>query len=126
MEAAGAGPGGGDVDLSGEPPPVVPDFSWNVGLDYRAPAGADMDLVAGVQVSHNGEYEGLQAWNPVTNPSFTVINAQVGLARDNWELMLNLENVADEVYYTDVQHFPNFYLLDGATTSSSVRWDSLG
>ncbi|MCY3621853.1 MAG: TonB-dependent receptor [Gammaproteobacteria bacterium] len=103
----------GGVDLGGEPPPVVPDFSWNVGLDYRAPAGAGMDLVAGVQVSHNGEYEGLQAWNPVTNPGFTVINAQVGLARENWELMLNVENVADEVYYTDVQHFPNFYLLDG-------------
>ena len=103
----------GGVDLGGEPPPVVPDFSWNVGLDYRAPAGANMDLVAGVQVSRNGEYEGLQAWNPVTNPSFTIINAQVGLARESWELMLNVENVADEVYYTDVQHFPNFYLLDG-------------
>ena len=101
------------VDLGGERPPVVPDFSWNVGLDYQAPAGANMDLVAGVQVSHNGEYEGLQAWNPVTNPAFTVVNAQVGLARENWELMLNVENVADEVYYTDVQHFPNFYLLDG-------------
>ena len=106
VEAAG-------VDLSGKPPPVVPDFSWNVGLDYQAPAGANMDWIAGVQVSHNGEYEGLQAWNPVTNPSFTVVNAQLGLTRENWELMLNVENVADEVYYTDVQHFPNFYLLDG-------------
>ena len=101
------------VDLGGEPPPVVPDFSWNVGFDYRATTGADMDFVAGVQVSHNGEYEGLQAWNPVTNPDFTVVNAQVGLARESWELMLNVENLADEVYYTDVQHFPNFYLLDG-------------
>ena len=106
VEAAG-------VALGGEPPPVVPDFSWNVGLDYQAPAGADMEMIAGVQVSHNGEYEGLQAWNPVTNPAYTIINAQVGLVRANWELMLNVENVADETYYTDVQHFPNYYLLDG-------------
>ena len=101
------------VDLGGTPPPVVPDFSWNLGLDYRAPMGGDSELIAGVQVSHNGEYEGLQAWNPVTNPSFTVVNAQLGFARGNWEVMVNVENVADDAYYTDVQHFPNYYLLDG-------------
>ena len=106
VEAAG-------VDLSGRKPPVVPDFSWNLGLDYRAPMANNVELVAGVQVSHNGEYEGLQAWNPVTNPSFTIVSGQVGIAGDNWELAVNVENVTDEAYYTDVQHFPNYYLLDG-------------
>ena len=100
------------VDLGGRTPPVVPDLSWNLGVDYRRPMGG-LDFIAGVQVSHNGEYEGLQAWNPVTNPAFTLVNAQVGFAKEGWELMLNVENLTDEAYYTDVQHFPNYYLLDG-------------
>ena len=101
------------VDLGGTRPPVVPDLSWNLGLDYRAPMAGNVDFIAGVQVSNNGEYEGLQAWNPVTNPAFTIVNAQLGFARENWELTLNIENLTDEAYYTDVQHFPNYYLLDG-------------
>ncbi|MDE0422637.1 MAG: TonB-dependent receptor [Gammaproteobacteria bacterium] len=105
VEAAG-------VDLSGETPPVVPDLSWNVGVDYRRPMNGG-DFIFGLQVSRNGEYEGLLAWNPVTNPSYTIVNTQIGFARENWELTLNVENLADEAYYTDVQHFPNFYLLDG-------------
>ena len=100
------------VDIGGRKPPVVPDLSWNLGLDYRRPMGT-VDFIAGVQVSHNGEYEGLQAWNPVTNPAFTLVNGQIGFARESWELTLNLENLTDEAYYTDVQHFPNYYLLDG-------------
>ena len=27
--------------------------------------------------------------------------------------MLNVKNLFDEEYYMDVQHFPNYYLLDG-------------
>ena len=100
------------VDLSGKTPPVVPDLSWNVGVDYQRPMAGDVDFIFGLQVSRNGEYEGLLAWNPVTNPSYTIINTQIGFARENWELALNVENLADEAYYTDVQHFPNFYLLD--------------
>ncbi len=101
-------------DLKGRTPPVVPDFSWNAAADFRRPLGNGVELTATVQISHNGSYEGLQAWNPVTNPSFTLIGAQVGLTwGEDWELSLNGENLADESYYTDVQHFPNFFLLDG-------------
>lgn len=106
VEAAG-------VDLGGRSPPVVPDVSWNLGLNYLSVTGGDVEVSMGLQVSSNGEYEGLQAWNPVTNPGFTIINAQLGISRPNWELNFSVENIADEVYYTDVQHFPNFYLLDG-------------
>ncbi len=42
------------------------------------------------------------------HPDFTVMDIQVGLASDNWELMLNLDNAFDERYYTDVEPFPNF------------------
>ena len=44
----------------------------------------------------------------VENPEFTVMDIQVGLASNNWEIMLNLDNAFDERYYTDVEPFPNF------------------
>ena len=100
-------------DLSGEAPPVVSDFNFNASADYRQPIQNGMDLIAGVQVGHTGSYEGLQAWKPVTNPSYTVVNAQLGVAGENWQLMGHVKNLLDEDYYSDVQHFPNFYLLDG-------------
>ena len=101
------------VDLSGKKPPVVPDFNFNASADYRGPLQDGLDLIAGLQVSHTGSYEGLQAWDPVTNPSYTVVNAQLGVAGQNWQLMAHVKNLLDEDYYSDVQHFPNFYLLDG-------------
>lgn len=101
------------VDLSGKTPPVVNDFSWNVAADFRHPIGSGLDLIAGVQISHSGEYEGLQAWDPITNPDYTVVNAQLGVAGEQWELTVNAENLFDEEYYPDLQRFPNFFLLDG-------------
>ena len=100
------------VDLSGKTPPVVPDFSWGASLDYRQPVSNRVEFMAAMQISHNGEYEGLQAWDPVTNPSFTVVNGQLGFLWENMELMLHVENLFDEEYYNDVQHFPNFHNFD--------------
>ena len=100
-------------DLKGSRPPVVPDFSWNAAADFRRPIGNGMDFLAGAQLSSNGAYDGLLAWNPVRNPRYTLVSAQVGFAGENWELMLNGENLLDKKYYTDVQHFPNYHGLDG-------------
>ena len=100
------------IDFEGEKPPNVPEFSWNVSADYRQPINGNMDFIFGLQVSENGAYNGVQAYYPIRNPSFTIINAQVGVAGENWELMVNAENLADKAYYTDVQSFPNFHGLD--------------
>ena len=107
------GAGAAGVDLSGKTPPVVPDFNVNASADYRRPIQNGRDLIAGVQLSHTGSYEGLQAWNPVTNPAYTLVNAQLGVGGENWQLMGHVKNLLDEEYYSDVQHFPNFHLLDG-------------
>ena len=77
------------------------------------PANNGNNLAASFQLSHTGSYEGLQAWDPVTNPSYTLVNAQIGQTSEDWEVMLNVKNLFDEEYYMDVQHFPNYYLLDG-------------
>ena len=104
-------------DIGGDTPPVTPDFSWNVAADYVQLLANGMTFNAGVQVSHNGKYTGLRLSDPVgvsvVNPSFTLVNAQVGVSSDRWELALNVENLLDEDYYTDVQTFPDFFLLEG-------------
>ena len=117
------GASAGGVDLSGTTPPVVPDFGANLALDYQTPISNQRDFIAGMQISHNGEYEGLQAWDPVTNPSYLIVNAQMGVVGDNWELMFSMKNLLDEDYYMDVQHFPNYHLLDGG---DSVVLGTLG
>jgi iron complex outermembrane receptor protein len=114
---------GGDADnpefkdIGGDTPPVTPDFSWNLWADYAQPLSGAMNFIAGVQISHNGKYNGLRLSDPagvgVVNPSFTLVGAQVGIAGDNWELALNVENLLDEDYYTDVQTFPDFFFLEG-------------
>ena len=104
-------------EIGGDTPPVTPDFSWNLAADYSVPLANGMDFIASGQVSHNGKYTGLRLSDPagvsVVNPSFTLVGVQVGVASENWELMLNVENLTDEDYYTDVQTFPDFFLLDG-------------
>lgn len=107
------GDGSGVQDLTGGTPPVIPGFSWGASADFRRPINDRVQFMAAAQVSRNGEYQGLQAWNPVTNPAFMVVNGQMGFLWENMELMLHVENLFDESYYNDVQHFPNFYGLDG-------------
>ena len=107
------GDGSGVQDLSGNTPPVTPDFSWGASLDYRRPINNRVEFLAALQISHNGEYEGLQAWYPVTNPSFTLVNGQLGFLWENMELVLHVENLTDEGYYNDVQHFFNGHDLIG-------------
>ena len=101
-----------DLDFDGEKPPNVPEFSWNVNADYRQPINAGMDFIFGIQVSENGASDTVQAFHPLRNPSYTVVNAQVGVAGENWEFTVNAENLTDKAYYTDAQSFPNFYGLD--------------
>lgn len=111
-------------DIGGDTPPVTPDFSWNVAADYSVPLANGMDFIASGQISHNGKYTGLRLSDPagvsVVNPSFTLVGVQAGIAGENWELMLNVENLTDEDYYTDVQTFPDFFFLDGDADSIIV------
>jgi outer membrane receptor protein involved in Fe transport len=80
-----------------------------VTANFQMPAFGDFDFVANLQLSHNGTMEGGKpSGGTVQNPEFTVMDVQVGVVSDRWELMLNLDNAFDERYYTDVEPFPNF------------------
>jgi iron complex outermembrane receptor protein len=103
----------GPVDVGGTTPPVIQDVNWHLGADFQYPIGSrGVDFIASVQVNHSGEYNGLQVWDTVKNPDYTIVNAQVGLAGERWELTINAKNLFDEDHHVDLQRFPNLYILD--------------
>ena len=99
------------VDLAGTEVPNTNDTNWVLAMDYNAPLSqvGGLRFVAGLQASRTGKFLGLQAWDTVRHPSYTVVNAQIGLQGERWELLLQVENLTDEEYYTDVQRFPNLH-----------------
>ena len=97
----------GSANIGGQTPPQIIEHSTSVNANFQMPAFANFDLIANFQLSHNGTMEGGKpSGGTVENPEFTVVNMQMGLASDNWELMLNLDNAFDERYYTDIEPFP--------------------
>ena len=78
------------------------------------PLTIGFNLVADLQISYNGEMEGGAPGGSITNPSYTVADLQIGMTSANWEFMVNVDNITDEEYYTDLQPFPNLG-FDGLT-----------
>lgn len=102
------------LDLSGQTPPNVIGTSANFNANLALPLSDELDFIADLQVSYKGKMKGGKPWNNVENPSYTVVDIQTGFVRGPWELLLNVQNVFDEEYYTDLEPFPNFG-IDGLT-----------
>ncbi len=100
------------TDLSGQTPSNVIDESFSITADYNRPLTNGWNLLASMQFSHQGEGESMPPWDPITNDDYSVLNLQIGIQNGPWELMVNVDNVTDEEYYTDLENFPNFG-LDG-------------
>jgi len=98
----------GDLDLSGKETSNVVTESWNLSVNYARPLDNGLELIADLQLSHRGEQDGGAPWDTLTNSSFQVMDVQVGLQNDRWELMLNIDNLTSEDYYTDLEPFDNF------------------
>ena len=99
----------GSANIGGQTPPQVIEDSTTVTANFQMPAFGNFDFIANLQLSHNGTMEGGKpSGGTALNPEFTVMDIQVGVASENWELMLNLDNAFDERYYTDLEPFPNF------------------
>ena len=49
----------------------------------------------------------IQAYYPLhQSRAYTIVNAQIGVAGDNWEFTVNAENLTDKDYYTDCAELP--------------------
>jgi len=120
--------GGSTIDVSGKDTSNVVTESWNLSFNYSRPIANGFEFIADMQMSYRGEQAGGAPWDVLTNDSFEVIDLQVGLQSDQWELMLNIDNVSDEEYYTDLEPFDNFSFagLTGNGEPARIAISTLG
>tara|TARA_B110000503_G_scaffold141349_1_gene234613 strand:+ start:3679 stop:5901 length:2223 start_codon:yes stop_codon:yes gene_type:complete len=118
----------GDIDLSGKDTSNVVTESWNLSAHYSRPLNNSIEFIADLQVSHRGEQDGGAPWDVLTNDSFQVIDFQVGVQNDHWELLLNIDNLTNEEYYTDLEPFDNFSFngLTGGGEPARIAIGTLG
>jgi iron complex outermembrane receptor protein len=98
---------GDGSDVSGLTPPYMIEDSLTLTLNYEREIRNDLRFIAYMQASETGSFQ-TDLLNRFQNPGYTLIDLRVGVARDNWELAVNVENVLDEKFYTDTTFFPNF------------------
>lgn len=95
------------TDISGLTPPFMQKAGVVFVADLDQPITDEMRFLGRVQVSYNGKFETDLA-NTFYNPSYTLVNLRAGVAKDNWELAVNVENLFNEKYHTDASVWPNF------------------
>ena len=104
------------IDISGMTPPNTADWSAVAALDYSNDLSATTNLFGRAQLRYksdaatNSQFfdapgDAFGLWE---NPSFTVVDINVGLEFETWTLQLQVENIFDEKYYIDAQEFPSF------------------
>lgn len=83
-------------DLTGVRTLYASEFSGNAFLDYRRPL-MGMELFAGVDVNYRSEFDSAGDADPIdVIPSYTKVNARIGLVGESWELMAYGRNIFDE------------------------------
>ena len=81
-----------------------------LAANYARPLSNGADLTFDIQWSHQGQGESMPPANPITNPSYAVVNLQFGYSNGPWDFVISVDNLFDEDYYTDLENFPNFGL----------------
>ena len=92
-------------DVSDHFPPWISKHSYNLGIQYRHPLTAGVDVLARGTLLGKGPFW-FNTENTVKHPAYQVINARVGLDAERWSLALNVRNVFDKDYYTDGSVWP--------------------
>ena len=83
-------------DLTGVRTLFASEVSGNAFLDYRRPF-MGMELFAGVDVNYRDEFDSAGDADPLdVIPSYTKVNARIGLVGESWELMAYGRNIFDE------------------------------
>jgi iron complex outermembrane receptor protein len=103
-----------NADLSGKTPPNISDFSSSLALEYYKSLTNDLEFSARLGMQYKGASSTNSQFFPggvigeFENPSFTVFNFNATLEWEQVKISLMVENFTDELYYVDVQEFPNF------------------
>lgn len=91
-------------DLSGQPLPNAPE--WTIGFGGRYEF--DNGIYVGADAKYTSESKAVFGVPPLDNiESRFIVNAQVGYAKDNWEVTAFAENLFDEIYYLGMDQQAN-------------------
>lgn len=94
------------VDVSGNFPPWISDYSYSLAAQFEKPIGADKTLRARLDWVAKGPYW-FNMENTAKNPGYDVINTRLELQfNDRWTVAVSVENVFDEEYYWDGSVWP--------------------
>tara|TARA_Y100001970_G_scaffold6943_2_gene7970 strand:+ start:25784 stop:27952 length:2169 start_codon:yes stop_codon:yes gene_type:complete len=95
------------TNLSGQTPSGTIDNSFLVAADYARTLSNGADFTFGLQWSYTGQGIGMPVVGALKNPSYEVLNLQMGVSTGAWDFLLTMDNVMNEDYYTDMEVFPN-------------------
>jgi len=86
-------------DISGYRTLYASEWSGNAFIDLRMPIGG-MELFGGLDLNYRSEFDSAGDADPIDIiPSYTKVNARIGLSGDYWEVMAYGRNIFDEVAY---------------------------
>lgn len=86
---------------AGDPLPATSKWSWNLGVQYNRPLTDSLTGYVGVDANHVGSRWSLfrsAGPNAVLLPSYTLVNARVGVNADRWSAGIFVSNLFDERY----------------------------
>lgn len=103
----------GDV---GNQAPLVSEYTINLGLNYRAPVGEDLEFF----IRPDFRIVGDTYWYPdnfsVRDP-IELLDLRIGLAADSWTLTAWARNLTDEEYNAEWSPGPQFFPSPGYTNN---------
>lgn len=98
-------PDGNFVDVKGESFPGTPKWQMNADLDYRVPAGSDLQLFMGGNVSYRSKSQGaFGGLDDFRVPGYAVLDLRLGVETTDarWKATLWGRNVTNKFYITNV------------------------
>ena len=86
-----------DPTVIGNEAPLVSRYTFNAGLQYRAPLAAGLDSLIRVDYTRTGK-TWWEPYNTTVRKPVNLVNARVGLEGDNWSLTAWAKNLFNETY----------------------------
>jgi len=108
---------------AGNEVPYAPEYTANAGADFNVPLGnSGMSLLARIDVNRTGETwfgpvqkNSVQTqfgvpgdYSKTSRDPFSLLNARLGIATDQWEVVAWARNLTDEDYLAEVIPAPEF------------------
>ena len=86
------------LGVTGEKIPNVPEYQFNLNLDYTRPVSADWRASFGANVAYRGSIDAYFASNPfnLVLPSYTLVGLRAGAIHGPWTFTAFAHNLTDE------------------------------